>query len=145
VQACCGVAHTVDGDASPILLADRAHALPVSDPAGSIQTFAARPLTFHEYDVDAVSEPEVAVTVKVCEPGAMPAYDAGEVHGAGVAPSIEQASAVAFVAAKEKAAELDEVVDAGPERMLTVGGIATVHEYDALVESEPDVAVTVKT
>ena len=43
MHACCGVAHTVDGDGSPILLADRAHAVPESDPEGSIQTFAARP------------------------------------------------------------------------------------------------------
>jgi hypothetical protein len=43
MHARCGVAHTVDGDGSPILLVDRAHAVPESDPDGSIQTFAARP------------------------------------------------------------------------------------------------------
>src|SRR5438132_326306 len=44
-HACCGVAQTVDALGSPILLADRAHATPELDPAGSIQTFAATPPT----------------------------------------------------------------------------------------------------
>ena len=53
-------------------------------------------------------------------------------------------SADAFVAENEKDAELDDVVADGPERMLTVGGSVIVHGYEADVESEPVVAVTVK-
>jgi len=65
------------------------------------------------------------------------------VHGDGTAPSTEQASAVALVAANENVAEDDDVVAAGPERIFTVGGSATVHGYDAVAESEPELAVTV--
>ena len=84
--------------------------------------------TVHGYDAVAESDPELAVTVKVCAPGAMPVYVTGALHGAGVPASIEQSSADAFAATKENAAEVDEVVDGGPVRMLTVGGGVTVHE-----------------
>jgi hypothetical protein len=99
--------------------------------------------TVHGYDAVAESDPELAVMVNVCAPGAMPVYVTGALHGAGVPESIEQVSPDAFAATNEKAADVDEVVEGGPERMFTVGGGVTVHEYEALVESEPELAVTV--
>jgi hypothetical protein len=115
----------------------------VSEPAGSIQMFAASPEIVHAYDANVEREPDVAVTVKVCAPGAIPAYDTGVVHGAGVPPSIEHATDDAFAATNENAAEVDAVVEAGPERMFTVGGGVTVHEYEAVADCEPEIAVTV--
>jgi hypothetical protein len=84
--------------------------------------------TVHGYDAVAESDPELAVTVNVCAPGAMPVYVTGALHGAGVPASIEQSSVDAFAATNEKAADVDEVVEGGPERMFTVGGGVTVHE-----------------
>ena len=84
-------------------------------------------VTVHEYDALVESEPEAAVTVNTCAPGARPVKLAGAEHGAGAPVSIEQLSDVAFAATNENAAEVDEVVEAGPERMFTVGGGVTVH------------------
>ena len=102
-------------------------------------------MTVHVYDAFVESEPEIAVAVNECVPGAMPVYVTGAVHGAGAAPSTEHAVDDAFAEVNEKVADVDAVVEAGPETMLTVGGGVTVHEYDAFVESEPEVAVTVNT
>lgn len=76
------------------------------------------------YDADVDSAPAVAVTVNRCTPGTMPPYDTGVVHGDGVPPSSAHVNADAFVAENESDADVDEVVAAGPERILTVGACA---------------------
>jgi hypothetical protein len=110
--------------------------------AGPERMFTVGPgVTVHGYDAVVESEPDVAVTVNMCAPGAIPMYAAGVVHGTGAFASIEQASADAFAAEKEKDAEVDVVVAAGPERIVTDGGEAgggaaaeTVHVTSACAE-----------